>query len=265
MNARNEGPANQRSILNSDPPVSIMLLGASNLSRGYHCLTRCLKSNLEPRPVSFRSALGPGRGYCSDGGFLNVTYPPIKSCQFLSELQDDAEGSQKVALITDLGNDIMYGIDPDWLIVEIKNIHRKLLAGNADMLITPIPSTLVQQLTPFVFKILKRIFYPRSKVKRLEAISSIERINAFIEEGVGERVTVIRGLENFTGWDRIHYDFFRLTQVWTKIAEEMLKTLDVPMKKKIKNTDTVRSYLSHLNRMMFSDISGLIKKGPEFF
>lgn len=265
MNTHDEDPANRRPILNSDLPVSIMLLGASNLSRGYHCLTRCLESNLKPRQVSFRSALGPGRGYCSDGGFLNVTYPPIKSCQLFSELPDPAEGSRNVALVTDLGNDIMYGVHPDSLIEEIKTIHQKLLAGNADMLITPIPSTLVQQLTPFVFKFLKGIFFPRSGVTRLEALSAIKQINAFVEGGVGERVTVIRGLENFMGWDRIHYDFFRLDRVWTRVAEEMLKTLGVTMKKEIKNTDTVRSYLSHINRMMFSDISGLKKKGPEFY
>lgn len=266
MDSGNIGSVSTQTPSNSDLPISIILLGASNLSRGYQGLTHCLAKNLQPHPVTFLSALGPGRGYCGSGGVFNVTYPPIKTCEIFSQFKSKRrDSSRKIALIMDIGNDIMYGASGEEIIWDIKNIHSRLLDIGADTLIVPIASTLMKQLTPLNFVLLKKIFFPRSAVQREEAISAIREINDSIDEGIGERVTVIRGLEKFTGWDKIHYDFFCMTDVWSRIAGEILKALEVEFRETITPAQMIGSYSSHINRMLFSDILGLTKKGPEFF
>ena len=129
-------------------PASIMLLGASNLARGYYSLTRCIKKNLGSRPARFFNALGPGRAYCASGGVMNVSYPPIGSSLIFSKVKGQPDKAcRKVALLTDLGNDIMYGVSSAQIIAEIKNILQRFEDMDADALITPIPSTLISQLT----------------------------------------------------------------------------------------------------------------------
>lgn len=252
--------------MDNNLPVSIILLGASNLSRGYYSLTRCIKRNLEPRPVSFLSALGPGRAYCAFGGVMTAVYPPIGSSQIFSGAKGQPQtASRKIALITDLGNDIMYGIPPGKIIAEIKNILQRLEDMDADALITPIPSTLVSQLTPSAFRFLKAVFFPRSKVERLEVIAAVQKINQAMEEGLGCRVTVISGLENFMGWDKIHYGLCHFGVVWSRIAEEILRALGIGIREKISGSQVIPSYIMNMKRLIFSDILRLTRKGPEFF
>ena len=240
-------------------------MGASNLSRGYDSLTRCLKRNLEPRPVNFLSALGPGRAYCAFGGAMTIAYPPIGSSQIFSEAKDQCPAAcRKIALITDLGNDIMYGIPPEEIIAELKNILQRLEDMDADALITPIPATLISQLTPAAFRVLKAVFFPRSQVERLEAIAAIEKINQVIHAGIGSRAAVISGLENFMGWDKIHYGLFQFGEVWSKISEEILRALGVGIREKIGASQVIPSYAMNMKRLVFSDLLGLTRKGPEF-
>ena len=247
-------------------PVSIILLGASNLARGHYSLTRCIKRNLGSRPVAFFNALGPGRAYCAFGGVVGVTYPPIGSSQIFSEVKGQSqEARRKIALITDLGNDIMYGVQAEKIIAEIRAILERLENMDADALITPIPATLIPQLTPSAFGFLKAVFFPRSKVNRIEAIAAIKKINLVINEGLGSRVTVINGLDNFMGWDKIHYGSFHFGEVWSRIAEEILRTLGISIRENICATQAIPSYIMNINRIIFSDMLRLTRKGPEFF
>ncbi len=252
--------------MNKNIRASIILLGASNLSRGYYSLTRCIKNNLEPCSVDFFNALGPGRAYCASGGVFNVAYPPIGASLVFPTVKDRSDKpSRKIALLTDLGNDIMYGIPAEKIIEEIKRILGQLEALDADALITPIPATLLSQLTPSRFRILKAIFFPRSKVKRLEAIAAIKIINQAIDAGFGNRVTVISGLDNFMGWDKIHYGHCNFAEVWSRIAEAILTALGVGIREKICLPQVIPSYAMGLNRLILSDMLKLTRKGPEFF
>jgi hypothetical protein len=252
--------------MNKNIPASIILLGASNLARGYYSLTRCIKNNLGSRPVSFFNALGPGRAYCAFGGVMNVAYPPIGSSPVFSSAKGQAhEASRKIALLTDLGNDIMYGVPVEKIVAEIRRIIRQLETMDADTLITPVPATLISQLTPARFRILKAVFFPRSAVDRLEAIAAIKKINQAIDAGLGDRVTVIRGLENFMGWDKIHYGHFNFAEVWSRIAGAVLLALGAGMREKICLLEAIPSYAMNLNRLILSDMLHLTRKGPEFF
>ena len=97
--------------------VLFILLGASNLARSFHGLKYCIERCIFPRPAIFMHAMGPGRGYLSRGGILNAVYSPILNCGILEAVRNKKMKKQQVvALITDIGNDIMYGVSSEKII-----------------------------------------------------------------------------------------------------------------------------------------------------
>ena len=98
-------------------PVLFIFLGASNLARSFHGLKYCIERCIFPRPASFVHAMGPGRGYLSRGGILNAVYSPILNCGILEAVRNKKiKDLSVVALITDIGNDIMYGVSSEKII-----------------------------------------------------------------------------------------------------------------------------------------------------
>ncbi len=64
---------------------------------------------------------------------MGVTYPPIGSSQIFAEVKGQSqEACRKIALITDLGNDIMYGVQAEKIIAEIRAILERLENMHAD-------------------------------------------------------------------------------------------------------------------------------------
>ena len=248
-----------------DLPISVILLGASNLSRGYYSLTRCIKQNLDPLPVNFINAIGPGRAYCARGGVFNASYPPIGSIPILSELENIGQkDSHKIALLADIGNDIGYGTPTEKIIEELEKTVWQLEEMQADILICPIPSTLISKLSPRVFKTIKAVFFPKSKVTLRDALDAIQKVNQFVNTDLKGRVTVIHGLDCYMGWDLIHYGILSFGKVWSKIAEEILKTQGISIRKKISISQAIPSIMLNMYRILFADILKLTQKSPEF-
>ena len=251
--------------MDRDLPLNIILLGASNLSRGYYSLTGCIKKNLDPYPVNFLNAIGPGRAYCARGGVFNASYSPIASIPIISVLEEHGHrDGHIIVLLTDIGNDIAYGTPTEIIINELGKIVGQFEDVQADILICPIPSTLNSELTPKVFKTLKAIFFPKSEVTLYEALNGIQKINQFVNNDLRGRVTVINGLESYMGWDLIHYGFLNFGKVWSKIAEEILKTQGISIRKKISLTQAIPSYMLNMHRVLLADILKLTHKSPEF-
>ena len=70
-----------------DPPIVFLLMGASNLARGYSMLTHHLSECLKKNKTEFLNALGPGRGFCTRGGIFNITYSPIQDSQVIESAE----------------------------------------------------------------------------------------------------------------------------------------------------------------------------------
>ncbi len=251
---------------NADSPVCFILLGASNLARGYDALAGHLKNQLSPRPVHFWNALGPGRGYSVRGGFLHVSYSPIETCDLWSALPlSIPKNSRTVALMTDVGNDIMYGVSPDQITESLKEIIRRLRHLNAEIFVTKIPSHFEKTIPPWIFYSLRLLFFPRSRVKMVEAVYATRKINHFLENAVGDSVHLISGLDSCYGWDRIHYDLFKAGNVWSCVAEEFLKELECPPSATIRFRAMVDSYFENIKNLWGADMLKRRKKGKAFF
>lgn len=247
--------------------VLFILLGASNLARAYSGFARLLEEGVRPRPARFLNAMGPGRGYSRPGGFMSVVYPPIGSCGVFSAAREQADGAERaVALVADIGNDIMYGASAEDIVADLEAVFEKLRGLGADILATPIPEVFEENFGEFYFRCLRFLFYPRSAVDREQAVAAVRRINRFLKDSESERgIRLIRGLDRYRGFDKIHYRFFHMHRVWSEIAREMFRVLETGPPPALGPLSMAASLGSNMVRLFFSDMVPFVKKGPEFY
>jgi hypothetical protein len=252
----------------SDPDFLFVLLGASNLSRGYSALTGHISQSISQSSVQCITAQGPGRGYCVRGGLLNFTYTPIGECRIMQFTEDHVQQGGRVAvLITDIGNDIMYGVSETSLIDCLDTLIEKALRWNAEVFVTSIHVDVSKDLGKTSFRLLKAIFYPKSLVTYDQADSSVKRVNQYLQEksDQNEGVHLLSGLGAYSGMDKIHFSMWKSHIAWSYVANEMLLALDVVPAGKIGLGSVVISLCGNLKRLIVSDMLRIIKKSKDFF
>ncbi|MBC8283208.1 MAG: hypothetical protein H8E32_05285 [Nitrospinae bacterium] len=249
-----------------EPKILFLLMGASNLARGYSLLTRHLSKCLGAGNSEFLNALGPGRGFCARGGMFNFTYPPIQDCRVMEAAEKKTKHTRAV-LITDIGNDLMYGVTADVLIECLDTLIDRMLQWEAEIFLTSIHVDMKKDVSPATFFILRFIFYPASKVTYEETDSFIVKVNSYLEEKTrkNEKVHLITGMESYAGSDKIHYSLLKTHQAWSQVIEEILRVLNIPEKNTPRLIDGVISILANLKRLIFCDIFRWTKKGRDFF
>ena len=241
-------------------------MGASNLARGYRALTHYLVSCLAPHRVEVFNAMGPGRGYCTWGGIFNIRYPSIGSSGILESARAHADPDCKVvALITDIGNDIMYGIPANEIIACLDTLLQKLNTLGAEVFVHPIPLDFSKDVSQRQFRILKYIFYPRSAIDYHKAEEAVSVINDFLRTRAKGRIRLLPSAKDFCGVDKIHYSIFRSHKAWSRVAHEMLHVLNVPKTKTISLGSTLFSLVANMGRLVFCDMTSVKKKPPQTF
>ena len=243
-----------------------VLLGASNLARGYYALTQHISNNISG--AEFVNALGPGRGYYARGGLINFSYSPINECQIMEQAKVYAEqGFRVTVLFTDIGNDIMYGVPDHFLIECLDILIEKSLQLNAEVVMTSIHVNVYKDIGKISFKLLKAIFYPNSLVTIDKADSAVKKINHYLREksSQNEHVHLVSGLGVFCGVDKIHFSLFRSHIVWSHIANVMLLSMGVTPAGNIRLDSMAVSLYKNFNRLFIFDIFKVKKKPKEFF
>jgi hypothetical protein len=243
-----------------------VLLGASNLARGYSALTRQISKNISAS--EFLNALGPGRGYCARGGLFNFTYSPIGECRVMESAKVYAErGFRMTVLLTDVGNDIMYGVPESSLIECLDALIEKSLRLNAEVFVTSIHVDVSKDMGKTSFKLLKSIFYPNSPVTFDQADSAVKKLNHYLAEKSlqNDRVHLVSGLGAFCGLDKIHYGLFKSHLAWSRVANAMLLEMGVTPAGNVGLGSMLVSLCKNLNRLIASDMLRVIKKPKGFF
>ena len=88
----------------------VVLLGASNIALAFPQIVRRLSAGL-PGPLEIFAAFGHGRSYCTWSRVLFRRLPGIDRCGLWADLERAAteRPTRTLALLTDVGNDLIYG------------------------------------------------------------------------------------------------------------------------------------------------------------
>ena len=190
--------------------------------------------------------MGPGRGYCAEGGIFNITYPPIGSSGILKSASERAQGARQViALITDIGNDIMYGVPVSEITSCLSSLLQKLDAIGADVFVNPIPLDFPEDVSERQFRILRSVFYPHSAIDYRRAGEAVSAVNDFLYASAGRRIHLLPSAKDCTGIDKIHYSIFRSHRAWSRVANEMFRVSPVKLPRKIGWLSTTTSLFAN--------------------
>jgi len=250
----------------TENPVLFIFLGASNLARSFHGLKYCIERCISPRPASFVHAMGPGRGYVSRGGILNAIYSPILNCGILEAVRNKKIKDQSVvALITDIGNDIMYGVSSEKIINGLQYLLNSLGEFKTNIFITSIPVDLENDISELHFHIIRQIYFPKSPVKYSQASNNIKAINKFILQSSNKKITVINDMKQFCGIDKIHYSIFKSRPAWSHVVGKLTASLGTNIPPKLKTSEVALSMANNIARILLTDMLGIANKTNETF
>ena len=157
--------------MTQQPPVArFVLLGASNL----RLVAATLIANARASwggPIDVFLASGFGRSYGCRSSIPLRSLPGILECGLWTAIESQPK-LPTFALITDVGNDLIYGRTPIHMIDWVESCLIKLNRESAQTVITQLPIHSVRALSVRRYKIFSKIFFPQcnlyfSKVTKL--------------------------------------------------------------------------------------------------
>lgn len=200
----------------TNPVRRIVLVGASNLVRNIATVvqTACAAWG---SPADLLMAAGHGRSYGLASHVLGRTLPGIVECGLWQSLAQ-RHPAQTAALVTDIGNDILYGADDGTIAAWVKCCLLQLRAADARIIITELPLRNLRNLETWRFRLFRTMLFPQSRLTLEVALSRATALNERIKELAAQhQATLVRPWENWYGFDPIHLLRKQQADAWSEV------------------------------------------------
>lgn len=198
---RSEGPAQAGRALG-------VLLGASNLTLALPAAVREGLRRLDASPRTLVVAHGPGRSYGIDAGVVGFRFAGLSACRLaeqIDEIRAEDDGCTGWALLTDVGNDILYGCSVEEILGWVDGIAASLLERGLAVGITALPLESIRALRPLKFAVLRRALFPFRPMSKDEVLRRAGEIQSGLEEIARSRAARLLPVRReWYGADPIH-------------------------------------------------------------
>lgn len=201
--------------MNEPPPSSnrtVVLIGASNVTFNLPDIWRGLSSNV---PTRLMVAAGHGRSYGTPSTVLGRTLPGLLDCRLwgtLTELKPD----RPLALLTDIGNDLLYDVEPVTIAGWVAEAADRLSRLGATPVMTSLPLDSLQSLSRARFHFFRRILFPASRLTFENAMAVSSELNTRVQSLAAERgLKVLTPKRHWYGLDPIHFRRRLRAVAWT--------------------------------------------------
>ncbi|MEX0939338.1 MAG: hypothetical protein WDZ59_15855 [Pirellulales bacterium] len=194
----------------------IVLLGASNLTRGISTVVATAQG-IWNQPLQVVAAHGHGRSYGMTSSVLGRQLPGITQCDLWPAL-DSLPPAPTSALLTDIGNDLLYDASPETITAWLAICLDRLEAAGAKTVVTRLPVASLQALSPQRFGLLRRIIFPGSRLPHGEAIRLACELDERVVELAAQRELVcVSPALHWYGLDPIHIRLRHWSSAWGEI------------------------------------------------
>jgi len=160
----------------ADTVARVIALGASNLTRGFHTVVGTARSVWGP-DVEILAALGHGRSYGAPSQFIVRTLPGILKSGLWTELEGLPQKPTR-GLITDVGNDILYGFSVERTLGWVEETLVRLGRVTNDIVLTDLPLASVRRLSNLKFLAFRTALVPSCRLPLAHVIERAEQVNA---------------------------------------------------------------------------------------
>jgi len=199
-----------------------VVLGASNVSRGLARLAAAVRGRTAG-PVDLYVAAGHGRSYGVNSRVWMRRLPSILGCGLWRALGRDGVGGggrAPLALVTDVGNDLLYGSNPEQVAAWVREAVGRLLDRGATVALTRLPGDAIARVGRWRYRALRTLFVPGCRLS-LEGVKSaaaeLDGLVAEIAAGTGARLVDQPG--HWYGLDALHPRRRRLDTLWHAVCD----------------------------------------------
>ena len=204
--------------LNAVTAARVVVLGASNVSRGLARLAAITHGRVGS-PLDLFVTAGHGRSYGATSRVAARRLPSILSSGLWRALERHSAlpggSSQPLALVTDIGNDLLYGFSAEQVAAWVREAVRRLADQGGRIAITRLPLASLATVGPVRFRLLRTCFVPGCRLS-LEALAAAAAdLDARIAAVAADHAaTLIEQSGNWYGLDAIHLRRRQLDALW---------------------------------------------------
>jgi hypothetical protein len=212
-------------ILN--PTRRVVLLGASNLTISFPVIVETAR-RMWSEPVEIMAAMGHGRSYGQDSWVLGRKISGIFPCALWQDLQNRPP-LPTTSLVTDVGNDLLYGAPPDRLINWVAGCLDRLSAAAATTVVTELPLASVERLSEARFRFFRQLLFPKSTLTRDGVLHVAREVNErLVALGREQNISVIPVSGAWYGFDPIHLKRRVRRRVWPELLAHW-RAMEAPL------------------------------------
>jgi hypothetical protein len=181
----------------------IIALGASNLTRGLQTVVSTARRTWGP-DVEVVGALGHGRSYGVPSRVVIRTLPGILESGLWHTLSS-LPAAKTRGLVTDVGNDILYGYPAPTVLAWVEEAVDRLERVTPDIVVTDLPLDSIRRLSTPAFLVFRSLLAPQCRLSLAEIVDTAERVNHGLASLVAARgLHFVRMRREWYGVDPIH-------------------------------------------------------------
>ena len=200
----------------SQPARRVVLLGASNLTKGIGTVVETAY-RAWGRPLEVFTALGHGRSFGRASSLLGRQLPGILECG-LWDILARSPSVPTASLVTDIGNDLLYEEPVEQISRWVEECFDRLAAAQARTVVTLLPVENIATLSRARFHLLRTVFFPHSRIRLEEVAERAQALNDRIRQLAAERAfAVVPQRTTWYGFDPIHIRLRHRPHAWREI------------------------------------------------
>ena len=200
---------------------TVIVLGASNVSRGLARLVATVRSRT-PSPADLFVAAGHGRAYGVNSRVWLRRLPSILACGLWQSLAEhaSAENARPVAVVNDVGNELLYGLGVAQVAGAVREAVRRLADRGVTVAITGLPLASIASVGPIRYRVLRTAFVPGCRLP----LPMLEEAAAWLDDelraiAAAAGGTFIEQPRDWYGLDAIHVRRRCIDRLWREVAD----------------------------------------------
>ncbi len=198
------------------PNRRVVLLGASNIARSISIVLDSAR-NAWGSPLDIVAATGHGRSYGMSSRILGRTLPGILQSGLWDALAS-RPAVPTAALLTDIGNDILYGASAEQITRWLERCLQQLTPLAQQLTITELPLASIEELGTLRFLAMRTVLFPKSRLTLNQALATARELNANVTQLAEQyAATIIEPARDWYGLDPIHIQWRHQPQAWQQI------------------------------------------------
>jgi len=197
----------------------VVALGASNLTLGFPALLSIARGAWGSQ-IEVVAALGHGRSYGARSRVAFRRLPGILESGIWSALESRPHAATR-ALVTDVGNDILYGFSAQQTLEWVAEAVRRLSRFTRDVVLTDLPLASIRRLSTPTYLAFRSLLVPSCRLTLAQVLDRAERVSEGLASlAVATDSRFVRLDPGWYGLDPVHIRRSARREAWRQIVGE---------------------------------------------